>query len=163
MMTRPKSRGWIQLRSRNPFDKPLLEAGYFNHPHDMKVIREGLKFCISLTKIKAFRKFGARLWERRKMPGCEHLRLLGDDYLECMVRQYTQTSWHMSGTARMGPRSDPGAVLDHRLRVHGVEALRVVDTSVMPTIVSGNTNAPAIMIAERASDLIKQVWGILNI
>ena len=67
------------------------------------------------------------------------------------------------GHGQDGSRSDPGAVLDHRLRVHGVEALRVVDTSVMPTIVSGNTNAPAIMIAERASDLIKQDWGKLNI
>ena len=154
MVTRPTSRGWIELRSRNPFDKPIFEAGYFNHPHDIKVIREGMKFCIALTKTKAFRKYGARIYEERKIPGCEHLHLWSDEYLECLARHYTNTIYHHSGSVKMGPSSDPGAVVDARLRVYGVEGLRVVDASIMPTVVSGNTNAPTIMIGEKVNKTV---------
>ena len=149
MVTRPTSRGYVELRSRNPFEKPIFEAGYFNHPHDIKVIREGMKFCIALTKTKAFRKYGAKIWEGRKIPGCEHFKLWSDEYLECLARHYTNTIYHHSGSVKMGPASDPGAVVDSRLRVYGVGGLRVVDASIMPTVVSGNTNAPTIMIGEK--------------
>ena len=159
MVTRPTSRGFIKLRSRNPFDKPIFEAGYFEHPHDIKVIVEGLKFCIAMTKTRAFRKYGAKVWEGRKMPGCEHLQLWSDQYLECLARHYTNTIYHHSGSAKMGPATDPEAVVDPRLRVYGVGGLRVVDASIMPTVPSGNTNAPTIMIGEKASDIIKEDWG----
>ena len=149
MVTRPTSRGFIQLRSRNPFDKPIFEAGYFEHPHDIKVIVEGLKFCIALTKTRAFRKYGAKVWEGRKIPGCESLPQWSDEYLECLARHYTNTIYHHSGSAKMGPHSDPEAVVDPRLRVFGVGGLRVADASIMPTVPSGNTNAPSIMIGEK--------------
>ena len=149
MVTRPTSRGFIQLRSRNPFDKPIFEAGYFEHPHDIRVIVEGLKFCIAMTKTRAFRKYGAKVWEGRKIPGCERLHLWSDEYLECLARHYTNTIYHHSGSAKMGPSTDPEAVVDPRLRVYGVGGLRVVDASVMPTVPSGNTNAPTIMIGEK--------------
>ena len=155
MVTRPTSRGYVELRSRNPFQKPIFEAGYFNHPHDIKVIREGMKFCIALTKTRAFRKYGAKIWEGRKIPGCEHLHLWSDEYLECLARHYTNTIYHHSGSVKMGPPSDPGAVVDSRLRVYGIGGLRVVDASIMPTVVSGNTNAPTIMIGEKVRYLIK--------
>lgn len=102
-VTRPTSRGFIKLRSRNPFDKPIFEAGYFNHPHDIKVIVEGMKFCLAMTKTRAFRKYGGKMWEGRKMPGCSHLVLWSDAYLECLARQYTNTIYHHSGSAKMGP------------------------------------------------------------
>ena len=149
MVTRPTSRGFIQLRSRNPFDKPIFEAGYFEHPHDIKVIVEGLKFCIALTKTRAFRKYGAKVWEGRKIPGCESLPLWSDEYLECLARHYTNTIYHHSGSAKMGPPTDPEAVVDPRLRVYGVGGVRVADASIMPTVPSGNTNAPSIMIGEK--------------
>ena len=135
-----------------------LYFSYFNHPHDIKVIREGMKFCIALTKTRAFRKYGAKIWEGRKIPGCEHLHLWSDEYLECLARHYTNTIYHHSGSVKMGPPSDPGAVVDSRLRVYGIGGLRVVDASIMPTVVSGNTNAPTIMVAEKASDLIKAYY-----
>ena len=81
-----------------------------------------------------------------------------DEYWSCFVRQYTATFYHSVGTAKMGPASDPLAVVDARLRVHGLQGLRVVDTSIMPDLVNGNTNAPTIMIGEKAADMIKQDW-----
>ena len=155
MISRPKSRGFIKLKTRNPFDNPIFEAGYFNHPNDVKVLVDGMKTCLALTKTKAFRKYGGKIWEGRKIPGCEHFKLWSDEYLECLARHYTNTIYHHSGSVKMGPASDKGAVVDSRLRVYGVGGLRVVDASIMPTIVSGNTNAPTIMIAEKVKFLIK--------
>jgi len=87
------------------------------------------------------------------------LGLFTDAYWDCTTRHYTSTIYHPVGTAKMGPSSDPTAVVDSRLRVHGIQNLRVADASIMPTLVSGNTNAPVVMIGEKAADLIKQDWG----
>ena len=94
------------------------------------------------------------MWTKRKMPGCERFKMWSDEYLECLARHYTSTIYHHSGSAKMGPPSDPGAVVDARLRVYGVTGLRVVDASIMPTIPSGNTNAPTIMIGEKVENHI---------
>ena len=154
MINRPLSRGYVELQSRNPFQKPVFEAGYFAHPQDMKVLVEGMKICIAMSKTRAFRKYGGRMWTKRKMPGCEKFKMWSDEYLECLARHYTSTIYHHSGSAKMGPPSDPGAVVDPRLRVYGVTGLRVVDASIMPTIPSGNTNAPTIMIGEKVESHI---------
>ncbi|MCY1443528.1 Oxygen-dependent choline dehydrogenase [compost metagenome] len=78
-----------------------------------------------------------------------------DEALDAWARQVTETGYHASGTCKMGPAFDPEAVVDPQLRVHGLDGLRVVDASIMPVIVSGNTNAPTVMIAEKASDMIR--------
>ena len=107
---------------------------------------------------KPFRKFNAQLW-KRTWYGCEQFKPYSDEYLECLTRSYSATIYHPVGTAKMGPPDDPMSVVDPQLRVKGVYGLRVIDASIMPKIVSGNTNAPIIMIGEKGADLVK---GILQ-
>ena len=94
------------------------------------------------------------MWGGKKMPGCEGLKLWSDRYMECIVREYTISGHHQSGTVKMGPATDPGAVVGPRLQVHGVSRLRVVDASVMPSIPSANINAPTIMVAEKVDEIL---------
>lgn len=107
------------------------------------------------------KKYKVRI-NRLKIPGCHHLDFLSDKYWACQARHYSLTIYHPVGTAKMGPDTDPQAVVDSRLKVKGIKNLRIVDGSIMPYIVSGNTNAPIIMIAEKASDMIKEDWGVLD-
>ncbi|XP_054709538.1 glucose dehydrogenase [FAD, quinone]-like [Uloborus diversus] len=154
VLLRPKSRGRITLQSSSPYMPPKIDPSYFNRPEDIKVLVEGMKLCIKLGLKPPFLKMGARLFGTT-FPGCETYALWSEPYLECVARTYTITIYHPVGTCKMGSPWDPTAVVDPHLRVKGIGSLRVVDASVMPTIVSGNTNAPVIMIAEKASDLIK--------
>ncbi|XP_043481449.1 glucose dehydrogenase [FAD, quinone] [Leptopilina heterotoma] len=157
MMLRPKSRGVIKLRSKNPLDYPLMYHNYLTHPDDVNVLREGVKAAIALGETATMKQFGAR-FHKKPLPNCKHLPLYTDDYWNCVIRQYTMTIYHMSGSAKMGPAFDPMAVVDPELRVYGTQGLRVIDASIMPTITSGNINAPVMMIAEKGSDLIKEYW-----
>jgi len=158
MILRPYSKGYLRLRSRNPFDKVLIYPNYMIDDRDAKILVEGVKIAIAMSKTAAFQRLNSRL-NPYLMPGCRHLTPWSDEYWECAIRHYTVTIYHHSGTAKMGPSSDPEAVVDPRLRVYGVSSLRVVDASIMPNVVSGNTNAPTIMIGEKASDMIKEDWG----
>lgn len=92
------------------------------------------------------------------IPGCSGLHFLSDDFFRCLARHYSQTIYHPVGTCKMGPSDDRMAVVNAQLKVYGVHALRVIDASIMPYIVTGNTNAPTIMIAEKASDMIKEEY-----
>lgn len=93
-----------------------------------------------------------------RIAACKRMPYLSDDFWRCIARHYSQTIYHPVGTCKMGPHTDRMAVVDPRLRVYGVHKLRVVDASIMPYIVTGNTNAPTIMIAEKAADMIKEEY-----
>lgn len=144
-MLRPRSRGHIALRSADPLAPPAIHANYLSDPDDERVMIATLRW---IRRIAAAGPLGD-LVVREDLPGAQ---VESDEQVMDFVRRNSQTLYHPTGTCSMG--TGPEAVVDARLRVHGIRALRVVDASVMPTIVSGNTNAPTIMIAEKASDLI---------
>lgn len=158
LLLRPKSTGWVRLYSRNPFHQPMLIPNYFAHREDVQVLVEGIKIAINISRTEAFQRYGS-FHNIIPMPGCQHLDWESDNYFECAVRHFTFTIYHPTSTCKMGPSWDPTAVVDARLRVYGMKGLRVVDGSVMPTIVNGNPNAPIIMIAEKAADMDKEDWG----
>jgi len=158
MLMRPKSRGNLRLRSANPYDKPIFNAGYFTDPRDIQVLVEAVKFALALAETNSFKKFGTRFWDQVPMPGCEHTELWTDEYWACICRHYTTTIYHYSGTAKMGPPEDPESVVNHELKVYGIRGLRVIDASILPKIPSGNTNAPTIMVGEKGADMIKEYW-----
>lgn len=158
MILRPKSRGFIKLYSRNPLRYPLLYHNYLTHPEDVAVMREGVKLAVAVGETDSLKKrFGAQ-FHSKPVPNCKHLQSFTDAYWECLIRQYTMTIYHMSGTAKMGPEWDPEAVVDPQLRVYGIKGLRVIDASIMPTITNGNILAPVIMIGEKGADLVKALW-----
>lgn len=115
----------------------------------------------SIAQTKAMQEIGASLVDEPVEP-CKNHKFGSDTYWACVAVHYTTTIFHPVGTCKMGTKYDDMAVVDPRLRVYGVSRLRVVDASIMPKIVRGNTNAPVIMIAEKASDMIKQDWGMLT-
>ncbi|KAL2716015.1 hypothetical protein V1478_013691 [Vespula squamosa] len=157
MILRPKSRGYIKLKSKHPRDHPLIYHNYLTNPDDVNVLREGVKAAIAFGETGSMKRLGAR-FHSKPFPNCKHLPMFTDEYWECTIRQFTMTIYHYSCTSKMGPRSDPMAVVDPSLKVYGVEGLRVIDASIMPTVTSSNTNAPVIMIGEKGSDLIKKDW-----
>lgn len=157
LLLRPRSRGWVRLRSSNPFHFPRMDPNYFDDPFDVRTLVEGAKIAIRVADANVFKQFGSRI-HRRSLPNCKKYKFLSDAYLECQIKTISMTIYHPVGTAKMGPAWDPEAVVDPRLRVYGIKGLRVIDASIMPTISSGNTNAPVIMIGERGSDLVKEDW-----
>ncbi|HEY6253629.1 MAG TPA: choline dehydrogenase [Candidatus Angelobacter sp.] len=145
-LVRPRSAGRISLRSSNPLDAPRIYANYFADPGDMELMVEGLKLSRQIAHAPALSKFRGR----ELYPGDD---IQSDDQLHSYVRQVAETLYHPVGTCKMG--GDAMAVVDSELRVRGLDRLRVVDASIMPTVPGGNTNAPTIMVAEKAADMIK--------
>ncbi|CAH0402791.1 unnamed protein product [Chilo suppressalis] len=162
MLLLPESKGRILLKNKNPYSKPIIHANYFSdNGHDQEVILYGIRKAIELSKTKAFQKFGSNLHDV-PLPNCAQNIFNSDEYWFCAMRTITNTIYHHCCTNKMGPRDDPEAVVDPRLRVYGVRGLRIVDASVMPHVPAAHTNAPTMMIAEKAADMIKEDWGFLN-
>lgn len=158
-LLRPKSIGKIELRTTDYKDKPIIEANFLDSKDDVDTIIRGIRYQINFTKTKAFKNHEG---DFLKVPIADcTFEFDTDEYWECYSRHMSTTLYHPSGTAKMGPANDPTSVVDSRLRVIGVDGLRVADCSIMPNLVSGNTNAPTIMIGEKASDMIKEDWGFV--
>ena len=145
---RPESRGRIGLKSADPLADPAIFANYLATEEDRRAIREGVKMMREVGAQAAFDPYRGPEFS----PGKD---VRTDAEIDAWVRRTAETIYHPVGTCRMGVAGDPNAVVDAELKVQGLAGLRVIDASVMPTLVGGNTNAPTIMIAEKASDMIR--------
>ncbi|CAG9786284.1 unnamed protein product [Diatraea saccharalis] len=152
----PHSLGKITLRSSNPRDHPLIYYNYYSDSRDLNKTVEGLKMLANLVNTKYFKSIDGEIGKLGWTP-CDKLVKGSDDYWKCLSLSMSTTTYHPVGTARMGSNIE-SSVVSSKLNVHGVKKLRVVDASVMPSITSGNTNAPTIMIAERAADIVKDEY-----
>ena len=150
----PHSRGTVEARSADPLADPLIQPRYLEDERDRQVLMDGIRLARRLLQTKEL----SQNVVRETLPGPSVQR---DDELLDFARAFGVSSYHVNGTARMGRKDDREAVVDHELRVHGIEGLRVVDASVMPTIPSANTCASTMMIAEKAADMIRG-WPPLN-
>ena len=146
---RPESRGTIRLKSKDPKEHPLIDANYLAERKDLDTLIEGVKIGRDIFAKSAFDPYRAD----ELQPGAA---VKTDAELEQWIRAKCETIYHPVGTCKMGPDNDSMAVVDHRCRVRGLQGLRVVDASVMPTLVGGNTNAPTIMIAERVAAFMQE-------
>jgi len=147
-LLRPYSRGTVTLASANPQDKPVIDINYLGDQRDIDTLIEAVKVAIRIGHSEAFKLLNDGLLQ------LDSGDINDETALESLVRQYVNTAYHPAGTCKMGTADDPLAVVDNQLQVHGIDGLRVVDASIMPTIIGGNTNAPTFMIAEKASKMI---------
>ncbi len=144
---RPNSRGYVRVRSTDPYQAPIIQPNYLAEESDRRVLLSGMKLARRLLASKPLEPY----YDREDFPGQS---VQTDDELLGAAKARGTTTFHPAGTCRMGPATDPLAVVDDQLRVRGVEGLRVVDASVMPTMLSANLNAATMMLADKASDLI---------
>jgi choline dehydrogenase len=145
---RPESRGRVGLKSADPLADPAIFANYLSAEEDRRALREGVKMMRKVAAQAALDPYRGAEYA----PGPD---VQTDAEIDAWIRQTAETIYHPVGTCRMGAKGDPMAVVDAELKVQGLEGLRVVDASVMPTLVGGNTNAPTIMIAEKIADVIR--------
>jgi choline dehydrogenase-like flavoprotein len=149
-LLRPKSRGEVTLESADPFADPLIDPKFLSDPEDMKDMVDGYK---AMMKVMSSEHFSKYISEDTTRP----VDINDDADIEQAMRELADTVYHPVGTCKMG--DDDMSVVDSNLKVHKMKGLRVVDASIMPTLVGGNTNAPTIMIGEKASDLILNEWA----
>ncbi|XP_033741063.1 glucose dehydrogenase [FAD, quinone]-like [Pecten maximus] len=152
----PNSKGTIRLKSKDPLQYPAIDPQYLQHPEDIKTFLKGIRSVERLLDTKSMKAIGASLDPSIPMYNlCKQHVFRSDDFWTCFIRQMATTVYHPTGTCRMGRADDRTAVVDPQLRVKGIKGLRVVDASIIRNMPSGNTNAPSIMIAEKAADMIR--------
>jgi choline dehydrogenase-like flavoprotein len=144
---RPDSRGWIHATSPDPEVGPSIQPNYLDAESDRMVAVESLRLVRKIVRQKAMKRYAPEEF----LPGAE---LQSNDELAKAAGDIGTTIFHPVGTAKMGAGSDPMSVVDERLRVRGIEGLRVIDASIMPNITSGNTNSPTLMIAEKGAAML---------
>lgn len=157
VLLQPKSKGYLELRDNSPFSHPKLYGNYLTDPKDMATLIEAVKHVIKLGESEAFKKYDAKLYYP-DYPTCKGYAPGTDQYWDCAIRTMVVSARNQVATCRMGPITDPYAVVDPELRVYGTIGLRVADTSIIPQPISAHTGTPAIMIAEKAADMIKKTW-----
>jgi choline dehydrogenase-like flavoprotein len=147
VLARPQSRGTVRLASKEPGDPLMIDPAYFSHPEDMPLLVEGVELAMRVMNDQAF--------DAHRGPMLFPVDGSDPADIEREIRRSAETEYHPVGTCRMGPASDALAVVDDALCVHGLKGLRVVDASIMPNLIGGNTTAPTLMIGEKAADLIR--------
>ena len=145
---RPESKGDVRIRSSSPFEQPTIQPNYLAEEHDRRVLLAGLKLARKLLASDPLKPY----YDKESVPGPD---VQTDDELLAVAQRYGTTTFHPMGTCKMGPATDPLAVVDDQLRVRGIDSLRVIDASVMPTMLSANLNAATMMIGEKGADLVR--------
>ncbi|KAH8394426.1 hypothetical protein KR222_005200 [Zaprionus bogoriensis] len=159
LLVQPQSTGHVRLRSADYRQPPLLINNYLTQPADVETLLRGIRHQEAMERTAAYRQHGIQLL-RLPIEECDgQHEFRSDAYWRCYAKYFSITCYHQTSTLKMGPASDPQACVSPRLQLHGASNLRVADASVMPKIVSANTNAATIMIGERAADFIAQDWG----
>lgn len=154
---KPKSRGYVTLRSKDPFAHPIIKGNYLHHPDDLESLLEMMQMVLRLTDTEPMKKLGVKL-VTEKYPGCKEHEYGTREYWVCAVKQTATNYYHPAGTCKMGPVGDSEAVVNPKLQVYGIENLRVADISIIPFLPNCHTHAVALMIGEKASDMIKEKW-----
>ncbi|KAH8384992.1 hypothetical protein KR093_004750, partial [Drosophila rubida] len=158
LLAHPQSKGELRLRSPDHRQAPLLVSNYLSQPEDVATLLRGIRYQERLLDTAAYKQARAQL-VHIPVAECDASKYRSEKYWRCYARYFSMTCYHQSGTLKMSPASDAAACVSPRLQLHGVDNLRVADASVMPNVVSANTNAATIMIGERAADFIAQDWA----
>lgn len=159
LLLHPRSKGFLKLKSQNPFHHPLFYPNFFNDTRDIDVLLEGIREAIRIVSQQPFRDLGVNLYNA-SVPGCENSTFDSDDYWRCYIRHLSATLHHQIATCKMGPRTDKTSVVDSSAKVHDIKNLRVADISIIPVTPSGHTAALSFMIGEKIADIIRNDWKI---
>lgn len=158
VLLHPKSKGYMELKSDNPFQWPKFYTNFLKEEEDLETLLRGIKHVIRILDTPAMKRYGARLHNIPLRP-CAHLGHGSDNYWRCALRTQATSMYHQTATCRMGPEWNPEAVVSPQLKVYGVKNLRVADVGIIPVTLSGHPVALAYMIGEKLADMIKEQWA----
>ncbi|XP_075155818.1 glucose dehydrogenase [FAD, quinone]-like [Haematobia irritans] len=161
LVSHPKSRGHIKIKSSSIEDLPIIDSAYFEASEDMDTLVEGFNYMTRMENTFIFKERQAEIIHV-PLKECDNFSFKSSEYWRCYASYFSSTCYHPSGTVKMGAATDPSACVNPQLKLKGVDNLRVADASIMPYVTSGNTNAPTIMIGEKAADMITKQWAIKN-
>lgn len=158
MLLHPRSKGYLTLKSKNPFHHPLFYPNFFSDERDLDTMVDGIREAIRITSHEVFKSMGVKLY-KANVPGCEKFIFNTDSYWKCYIKHLSATLHHQVGTCKMGSVDDPTTVVNAKALVHGIANLRVADVGIIPEAPSGHTAAYSFMIGEKVADMIKADWN----